>query len=104
MNCKLYKFNAVAIFICTLHRMLSTMDVIYWIVDNILSSFLSIFSEKVFIDTFGTDFISSKFKHTACHKLFVHWRFSETSDPIVKIPKGMHSYTQKLTFLTHCQT
>ena len=39
-------------------------------------------------------------KSTACHKLFVHWRFSETSDPIVKIPKGIHSYTQKLTFDT----
>ena len=35
---------------------------------------------------------------TACHKLFGHWRFSETSDPIVKIPKGVQSYMQKYTF------
>ena len=35
---------------------------------------------------------------TVCPELFGHWRFSETSDLIVKIQKGMHSYMQKLTF------
>ena len=35
---------------------------------------------------------------TVCPELFGHWRFSETSDPIVKIPKGVHSYMQKYTF------
>ena len=35
---------------------------------------------------------------TVCPELFGLWHFSEPSDPIVKIPKGVHSYMQKYTF------
>ena len=43
-------------------------------------------------------FSDNKLSHTVCPELFGHWRFSETSDPIVEIPKGEHSYMQKYTF------